>query len=438
VLGSEAAPEAPRTPEDDGPPSPKEGEEPEETKARWAARKAVGTQGLAKVREQELAAAGERWANAHAQMDAAKESNANALAELLKFREEYVPAEMRFFEMRDGLRSGLHSRTKVATDLKEQVANADAAEADLQGAMEAAEQAEVSIWDAALMETAGQKLKFIRAFSSFKALLGEQRAKEEEQRLAEPGERGTFLGLLTSLKDLLKELVAKNVPLVLEVGDQEPYGQAVDLLCASGGTDVFKVIQSLSQSLSDLIQRREQSTPDDARVKTQREALVKGLLLRLERLEALRAAVSTADTSEATLQSALEEGAQADVGAWDAVLLGNAEQKLEFIRAWSSFKAQVTEQREKEEEERFLQQGSREELATLLDTVTRLLQELGAKAVPLPKEACMGIAEDGEAPAADSFQAQAAELIAAAVAAEEAAAAAAASAKKRGRVRPAQ
>merc|ERR1712190_52301 len=99
-------------------------------------------------------------------MEAAKEKNAQALADLTQWREGHRGAPMQYTEQRENLREKLLVRAQKRGDLKDLVYDPEKANAiEIQAAMDAALDAEVGIWDTELMEAGNQKLQLIEAVS---------------------------------------------------------------------------------------------------------------------------------------------------------------------------------------------------------------------------------------------------------------------------------
>merc|ERR1719198_330672 len=145
----------------------------------------------------------------HADMEVAKEQNAQALSELSQWLESQKSCEMKFMEKRNQLLDGLKDRFEKQAKLKALVSDPDISDlAELQKAVTEAADAQVGIWDEELMEAGKQKSSLVEAAGSIKATIG----KLDEMPLADAAARQEFGKLLVSVKDLQKQLQKKKVP----------------------------------------------------------------------------------------------------------------------------------------------------------------------------------------------------------------------------------
>lgn len=204
----------------------------EQVEGAEVAVRALGSAGAEEARKAEVEAAGASWAEAWAQIAAAKERNAQAMAGVAAWREEFAPRpRCDFAEDREALRGGLQLRVNKQAALREVVNSAELEDHQkLSDLLQQANEAQVGAWDPELIESATEKAAFLEALGPFRAALAEESAKAEEERLADPSARQAFAAQLARIQDLLGKLQAKKVPLSAEASDPELTARAAALL----------------------------------------------------------------------------------------------------------------------------------------------------------------------------------------------------------------
>lgn len=195
-----------------------------------AALRALGLRGAAAVRKDEIVASEDRWQQIHEEAEGAKERNKEALQQLEQWSEEHARAPTQHLELREMLRGGLQTRYQAKSTLEDLVGDSHKLDvAALQVAIEEAEKSNVSIWDKLLLEKADQKKTFLQDFDALRQRVGHL----ESEPLATEEDRQGFQQLMTSVKDLRRQLAKKAVPLPEEMAGEELLEQAATALKAA-------------------------------------------------------------------------------------------------------------------------------------------------------------------------------------------------------------
>jgi hypothetical protein len=190
----------------------------------------LGIRGSAEVRQSELEYNLAQWEKIQNDVTDAITRNKQALLDLTKWSEETAGAEPTFAELRETMRNSLKERYQAKQALKDLVGDADRVDAsELQAAIEEAERQEVSIWDAELMETGGQKKNFIEDFNALRDRLG----RLEAEPLADEDSREALSKLSASVSQLQAQLKNKQLPLPAEMLEGEVLQQASDAIAAA-------------------------------------------------------------------------------------------------------------------------------------------------------------------------------------------------------------
>lgn len=190
----------------------------------------LGMRGSADVRQKELENTVTKWEKIQEEVTEAITRNKQALIDLTKWSEETAGAEPKFKELRETMRNGLQLRYAANQALKDLVGDAERLEpADLQSALEEAERQEVSVWDAELVETGGQKKTLIEDFNALRDRL----SKLEAEPLADEESRVALSKLSDSVGQLQRQLKKKKLPLPPEMFEKELLQQASDAIAAA-------------------------------------------------------------------------------------------------------------------------------------------------------------------------------------------------------------
>lgn len=195
-----------------------------------AAIQGLGMKGSAQVRQSDLESTIAKWEKIQEEVTEAKERNAQALKDLTAWSEKTAGVVPQFKELRETLRGDLQQRYAAKQALKDLVDDAEKLDvAELQTVLEEAERQEVSVWDAELVSTGGQKKLFIEDFSALRDRLG----KLEAEPLADEASRGDLSKLSASVGQLQKELKKKKLPLPPNMFEQDLLQQASEAIAAS-------------------------------------------------------------------------------------------------------------------------------------------------------------------------------------------------------------
>jgi hypothetical protein len=190
----------------------------------------LGMAGCAEVRLNELEESKAKWEKIQEEVTDAIARNKQALIDLTAWSADTILAEPKFMELRETMRNGLQARYQAQMALKSLVGDAEKLEpADLQTALDEAEQQEVRVWDAELVETCGQKKSFLEDFNALKDRL----SKLEAEPLADEESREALSKLSSSVTQLQKELTKKKLPLPPEMFEKELLQQASDAIAAA-------------------------------------------------------------------------------------------------------------------------------------------------------------------------------------------------------------
>jgi len=190
----------------------------------------LGMKGSAEVRQSELESTIAKWEKIQEEVTQAKERNAQALIDLTAWSEKTAGVAPQFKELRETLRNDLQQRYAAKSALKDFVDDAEKLDvAELQAVLEEAERQEVSVWDAELVSTGGQKKVFIEDFTSLRDRLG----KLEAEPLADEASRGDLSKLAASVGQLQKELKKKKLALPPNMFEEELLQQASEAIAAS-------------------------------------------------------------------------------------------------------------------------------------------------------------------------------------------------------------
>merc|ERR1711920_217412 len=182
--------------------------------------------GLQKVRRGEVETSKARWEKAQEEMRVAKEKNKAAIDELKLWCEAHTTCELNFLETREALRGSMHTRFEKYSRLKDAVGDPDAELDRLRVNLEEANEAGVGVWDEGLIVSATEKIKFFEDFNVFKETLD----KSKEEPITEPAAREEFAASVAALRDLLKTLGSKKVPIPSDLNEEELLSQADEML----------------------------------------------------------------------------------------------------------------------------------------------------------------------------------------------------------------
>jgi len=221
---------------------------------------AFGTLGERKARILDVESSSKRWQTGKADLDAAKERNANEIQELRRWREEQsnTPMVPSFSEQRASIRNALMGRMQKCALLKAAAMDPERTDPEpLKVAITEAEESGAGNWDVELMQTANCKLAVLEGSKSFLELLGTATTKVEAAKAAttqvqeaEPGAEnaveleeavsfaveeaetaaGALEAAMKTLKANFKEAAVKSIPVPEEIKSQEPFERADALL----------------------------------------------------------------------------------------------------------------------------------------------------------------------------------------------------------------
>lgn len=183
------------------------------------ARAAFGAAGLEEVREKSAAVSEAHWEDIRQHMASAKEANAQALLDLAQWRETRTAFEMKFLETRAELTGALKVRFEKRQVLKKELGDPEKADpVAIKKALEEAETAAVGIWDAELMDLAGQKVALLEAVPALQEALARRAAapppaEGEGEAAAEGAEAEELAALAEAVRAPARRLLKARVQL---------------------------------------------------------------------------------------------------------------------------------------------------------------------------------------------------------------------------------
>eukprot|EP00811_Abedinium_folium_P020897 NODE_2991_length_2109_cov_7.969223.p3 GENE.NODE_2991_length_2109_cov_7.969223~~NODE_2991_length_2109_cov_7.969223.p3 ORF type:complete len:281 (+),score=106.39 NODE_2991_length_2109_cov_7.969223:550-1392(+) len=194
---------------------------------------AVGPRQMAVVRAENLEASATKWQEATRLAAEAREALAEARVELAAWREKGGAAGAPDAS-REALRNALQTRLARLEVLKERVMDGERADMHaLEAALEEACVADVGIWDASLIETAGQKINLFKAYAEIERLMEELAAGGDDGTPADA--KDELAQHVASLKPLQDALQQKEIPVAPDAIKEEVLQQAIEAVDGAAG-----------------------------------------------------------------------------------------------------------------------------------------------------------------------------------------------------------